>query len=221
MLSSKLFHAVILGPPAAGKGTISKKIKDQFNCVHVAPGDILRQHIENNTTLGEQAQIYTKQGKLVPEDLVIKLVLSHIRQAYNKSWLLDGFPRTTYQAQILQQTDPVEFVINLNVPTDLIVQRAKNRWIHLSSGRVYNIGFNEPKIPFKDDTTGENLVQRDDDKPEVLKKRLDLYWKTTEPILNFYKNLGILKDFSGNSTNEIYPKIEKFLTEKRKFTVAE
>ncbi|XP_055386920.1 adenylate kinase 4, mitochondrial [Condylostylus longicornis] len=213
-MSSKIFRAVILGPPAAGKGTISRRILKKFNCDHVAPGDILRLHIEKNTRLGQQAKRYLQEGKLVPDDLVIKLVSSSINEIGNRSWLLDGFPRTEQQARILQHSDPVEFVINLKVSTQLIIDRAKNRWVHLPSGRAYNIGFNEPKIPFKDDLTGEDLIQREDDKPEVLEKRLDIYWKTMQPVLDFYKNLDIVYDFSGKSTDEIYPKIEKFLTER-------
>ncbi|XP_044581551.1 GTP:AMP phosphotransferase AK3, mitochondrial isoform X1 [Cotesia glomerata] len=129
-----------------------------------------------------------------------------------------GFPRTIEQAKKLQEKFPVNLVLNLIVPHEVIIERVRNRWVHLSSGRVYNIGFNDPKVPGKDDVTGEPLSQRIDDRPEVVAKRLQNYVLKTEPVINYYKTLGIVGDFKGNTTNEIWPKIkehiEKFISSK-------
>ena len=208
---SKIFRAVILGAPASGKGTISERIVHKFGFVHISPGDILRLNILNGTTLGKQAKVYIDQGKLVPDDLVIKCVQGRITEAGNKSWLLDGFPRTLIQAERLQATEHVDAVINLKVPPEVIIERVKGRWIHLSSGRVYNVGFNDPKIPGKDDVTGEDLVQRADDHPDIVAKRLQVYENVMQPILEFYENLNLVISFSGSTTAEIWPNVEKFL----------
>ncbi|XP_014609015.1 PREDICTED: GTP:AMP phosphotransferase AK3, mitochondrial isoform X2 [Polistes canadensis] len=120
-----------------------------------------------------------------------------------------GFPRTLTQAEMLQRIQPVNLVLNLDVPTSVILDRVKNRWIHLPSGRVYNLGFNDPKVPGKDDVTGEQLIQRQDDKLEVVHKRLEDYSMKTEPVINFYRKLGILKDFRGKTTNEMWPSIKE------------
>lgn len=127
------------------------------------------------------------------------------------SWLLDGFPRTYAQAQTLWELQKIDCVINLIVPYDIIIDRVKKRWVHMASGRVYNLDFNPPKVPFKDDVTGEPLVQRTDDDPELLKKRLQIYDEMTKPVINFYKVHNIIHDFQGSSSDEIWPKIKGFL----------
>lgn len=127
------------------------------------------------------------------------------------SWLLDGFPRTIAQAEYLWNFQPVESVINLHVPHDVIIERVKDRWVHLQSGRVYNLHFNKPKVEGLDDLTGEELVQREDDKPETVRKRLEIYEECIKPMADFYRKLGILVEFEGRTTNEIWPKIEEYL----------
>lgn len=128
-----------------------------------------------------------------------------------KRWLLDGFPRTIAQAEYLWNFQPVESVINLHVPHDEIIERVKHRWVHLPSGRVYNLHFNKPKVDGRDDVTGEELVQREDDKPETVRKRLEIYDECIKPMADFYRKIGILVEFSGRTTNEIWPKIEDYL----------
>lgn len=213
-ITAKIFRCVILGAPASGKGTISKYIVDNYGFSHIAPGDILRVNIKHGTKLGNKAKEYIDEGRLVPDDLIIKCVLSRLSEVGNRSWLLDGFPRTVLQAERLHANENIDAVINLNVPIDIIVERIKSRWIHLQSGRVYNLGFNTPKIPFKDDITGEDLVQRDDDKPDIVRKRLEIYAEKTQPVLEFYRNLNLVTEFSGKATNEIWPRIEEFLVGK-------
>lgn len=211
----------MLGAPASGKGTISKRIVEKFGFDHISPGDILRLNVINKTELGKQAKTYVDQGKLVPDDLIIKCVMSRLEQSANKSWMLDGFPRTRVQAERLSAAEHLDAVINLEVPHEVIIDRVKGRWIHLPSGRIYNIGFNEPKVPGKDDVTGEDLVQRDDDKPEIVAQRLKIYEEMMRPVLDYYNKHDLVTNFKGNTTAEIWPKVEQFLLERTKDVIAE
>lgn len=208
-------RALILGAPASGKGTISSRIVKKYNLQHVASGDRLRHHIQEGTPFGLKVKAYLDEGKLVPDDTIISFMLDELSKVKGP-WLLDGFPRTKAQAEQLWKLQPVDFAINLNVPFDVIIDRVKGRWVHLASGRVYNIDFNAPKVPGKDDVTGENLVQRPDDKPEAVSKRLQIYKEMTEPLLEFYDKLGILKEFKGRTSDEIWPQVIEFLDKKLK-----
>ncbi|XP_018325986.1 GTP:AMP phosphotransferase AK3, mitochondrial [Agrilus planipennis] len=212
---NKMLRAIILGAPASGKGTISSRIIKHFNLEHIASGDRLRLHIKNNTSLGVEAKKYINEGKLVPDELITKFILNEIKQCNSKSWLLDGFPRTLFQAQTLWKAQKIDVVLNLNVPFDVIIERVKGRLVHLPSGRTYNTGFNEPKIPGRDDITGEPLVQREDDKPEVVKKRLEQYELLTKPVIKFYEALGVLQTFTGKTSDEIWPNIKDYLSKKK------
>lgn len=194
-----------------GKGTISERIIKRFQFKYAATGDLLRQNVKMATPLGVEANKYMQNGQLVPDDLIIKCILNRVNAIGNDSWLLDGFPRTIAQAEYLWSFQPVECVINLRVPHDVIIERVKHRWVHLSSGRVYNLDFNRPKVDGLDDITGEPLVQREDDTPETVRKRLEIYDACIEPMAEFYRKLGILAEFEGKTTNEIWPKIEKHL----------
>ncbi|XP_026468533.1 GTP:AMP phosphotransferase AK3, mitochondrial-like [Ctenocephalides felis] len=206
-----MIRAVILGAPASGKGTISSRITKTFNMQHISSGDKLRAHIENQTDLGKVAKKYINDGRLVPDSFMIKFIHREIASAGSIPWLLDGYPRTLPQAEALWSAYPLDMVINLTVPFDVIIDRVKSRWIHLSSGRVYNVGFNEPKIPGKDDITGEPLEQREDDQPASVKKRLTIYENLTRPVIEFYRKKGILHDFKGNTSDEIWPHVQKLL----------
>lgn len=208
---TKLIKALILGAPASGKGTISSRIVKKYTIEHVSSGDKLREHIEKQTELGKEVKKYLNEGKLVPDNVMIKFMITELGKVNNKSWLLDGFPRTVAQANALWQVQPVDVVLNLVVPFEVIIDRVKNRWVHLSSGRVYNIGFNTPKVQGKDDDTGEDLVQRPDDKPDAVKRRLEIYEKVTRPVIEFYKAKGILQPFEGKTSDEIWPKVTKYL----------
>ncbi|XP_044740955.1 GTP:AMP phosphotransferase AK3, mitochondrial [Chrysoperla carnea] len=212
----KVFKIAILGAPASGKGTISSRILKNYEFKHVSSGDLLRLHIKNNTSLGIEAKKYIDQGQLVPDHFMVKFILSELTKLNNQSWLLDGFPRTRSQAEQLWSAQPLNFVINLEVPFEVIIDRVKGRFIHLPSGRVYNTDFNAPKVQGKDDVTGEDLIQREDDKPEAVKKRLQIYEEMTKPVVEFYKEKSILHTFQGKTTNEIWPKIVKFLAENLK-----
>uniref|UniRef100_A0A3P8SBM2 Adenylate kinase 3 n=1 Tax=Amphiprion percula TaxID=161767 RepID=A0A3P8SBM2_AMPPE len=154
------------------------------------------------------------QGQLVPDDVMSRLILSELRTIEQSGWLLDGFPRTVSQAEALDDVYTVDTVINLNVPFQTIRQRLTSRWTHLPSGRVYNIDFNPPKVAGLDDETGEPLIQRDDDKPETVTRRLKSYETQTEPVLEYYRSKGVLETFTGTETNKIWPHVEAFLHRK-------
>ena len=210
------FRAVMLGAPASGKGTMSSRIVEHFKVTHISSGDKLRLHMTSGTELGKAVASYVLSGKFVPDDVMISMINKEIEAVEDKNWLLDGFPRTLQQAEKLQKAHSVNLVLYLDVPVSVILNRVKNRWVHLPSGRVYNIGFNSPKVPGKDDVTGEPLSKRDDDKVEIVQKRLDRYSKENEPILEFYQKLGILETFQGDTTNELWPRVQgtiaKFLS---------
>ncbi|KAG7207812.1 hypothetical protein KM043_009414 [Ampulex compressa] len=207
------FRAVILGAPASGKGTVSSRIVERFGVTHISSGDRLRFHVSQNTELGAEVKKFLNSGSLVPDETMIALIGKEIESVAGQNWLLDGFPRTLPQAEKLQKIHPVNLVLNLIVPTSVILNRVKCRWIHLPSGRVYNIGFNDPKVPGRDDVTGEPLCQRPDDKPEVVLKRLQDYATKTEPVIQFYREIGILRDFRGSTTNKMWPEIKECVAE--------
>uniref|UniRef100_A0A6B2E5C8 GTP:AMP phosphotransferase, mitochondrial n=1 Tax=Phlebotomus kandelakii TaxID=1109342 RepID=A0A6B2E5C8_9DIPT len=208
---SKVFRMLIMGAPASGKGTISGRIVKRFNFQHISSGDLLRWNMDKKTALGTEAAKYVNEGKLVPDELIISCVVDKLHAETAPRVLLDGFPRTRPQAEQLAKVLPLDAVVNLNVPYEVIIERAKSRWIHLPSGRVYNIGFNEPKVPFKDDVTGEDLVQRPDDHPDAVKRRLEIYDNITKPVLEYYKAQGIIVEFWGKTSDAIWPNVEQFL----------
>mmetsp|Transcript_23343 Transcript_23343/g.34303 ORF Transcript_23343/g.34303 Transcript_23343/m.34303 type:complete len:298 (+) Transcript_23343:94-987(+) len=208
---------LILGKPGGGKGTISGKVLKDFPVFrHLSTGDVLRQHVREGTAIGIEAKKHMDEGSLVPDDLMIQLVLEDAKSvvANGRSLLLDGFPRTIDQAIALDKSLDVDLVINLDIPTETIVQRISERWIHPASGRVYNNSYNPPKVEGKDDETGEPLVQRDDDKPEKVRTRLEKYDEATTPLVGYYDKKGVAKTFQGTMSDVIYPEVKKWLDEK-------
>jgi len=206
--------ALILGKPGGGKGTISGKILEDFpQFHHVSTGDLLRSHVRKETELGMEAAQYMKEGKLVPDVLMIGLVMEESAPFLEKgeSLLLDGFPRTVGQAEALEQSVHVDMVVNLDIPNDTIVERLTDRWIHETSGRIYSYSYKPPKVDGIDDETGEPLVQRHDDKPETVRARLELYDESTSPLVQYYERNGVLKSFEGTQSDVIYPKVKKWL----------
>jgi nucleoside-triphosphate--adenylate kinase len=203
--------ALIVGAPGSGKGTISNWIVRDFGLSHVSSGDLLRAHMRDGTPLGSEAKSYIDQGNLVPDSVMVGLITEELKKLDTSSWLLDGFPRTKPQAEALQEEAPINVVVNLVIPFDTIVDRIKDRWLHPGSGRIYNLVFNPPKVAGKDDVTGEDLIQRDDDKPESVLNRLEVFQANTEPVLEFYREMGILQDFKGTESKKIWPHVEKYL----------
>jgi len=224
---SRDINTVIMGPPGGGKGTISKKLIKDFGYHHISTGDMLRAHIKNGTKLGAEAKSYMDQGGLVPDNVIIGMVIEEIKGLKgNPHLLLDGFPRTQPQAESLGKAIKIDVALNLAVPNDEIVSRISGRWTHLASGRVYAYDYNPPKVTGKDDVTGEPLIQRDDDKPESVRKRLGAYDKMTAPLIQYYSKQGVLKSFDGSDQKEllaqnkrsdaIYKSLKPYLESKHK-----
>lgn len=211
----KCSHSLlILGKPGGGKGTISGKILHDFpQFRHVSTGDELRQHVRNGTELGREAKKYMDEGCLVPDDLMIKMVMGDAVEAIKngQSLLLDGFPRTMEQASALDKDLDVDLVINLCIPNDTIIERISDRWIHPASGRVYNYSYKPPRTKGVDDMTGEPLVQRDDDRPETVLRRLNKYDADTRPLVEYYEEKGVVQTFRGTMSDVIYPEVKEWL----------
>ncbi|XP_008576410.1 PREDICTED: GTP:AMP phosphotransferase AK3, mitochondrial isoform X2 [Galeopterus variegatus] len=193
--STRLLRAVIMGAPGSGKGTVSSRITKHFELKHLSSGDLLRNNMLRGTEIGVLAKTFIDQGKLIPDDVMTRLALHELKTLTQYSWLLDGFPRTLPQAEALDKTYRIDMVINLDVPFEIIKQRLTARWIHPASGRVYNIEFNPPKTVGIDDLTGEPLIQREDDRPETVIKRLQAYEAQTKPVLEYYQACSISPSF--------------------------
>jgi len=183
---------ILLGGPGAGKGTQANFIKEKFQIPQISTGDMLRAAVKAGTELGKEAKKFMDSGGLVPDEVIIGLVKERIKEAdCAKGFLFDGFPRTIPQADAMKEAGvAIDAVVDINVPDEEIIKRMSGRRAHLASGRTYHIVFNPPKEEGKDDVTGEPLVQRDDDKEETVKKRLEVYHDQTEPLIDYYKNWG-------------------------------
>jgi nucleoside-triphosphate--adenylate kinase len=185
---------------------------------HLSTGDLLRQHVRDaSSALGRQAKTYMDTGKMVPDALMIQLLMQnaalHIEEG--NSLLLDGFPRNLGQAKALDEVVNIDLVINLNVPTETIVDRIADRWIHPASGRIYSYSYRPPKVKGLDDETGEPLIQRDDDKPESVRTRLEAYDNVTAPLVDYYAQRGVLKTFTGTMSDVIYPEVKQWLEQQQ------
>lgn len=210
---ARAIRTIIMGAPGAGKGTISSRLVDTFQLVHLSSGDLLRSHINQGTSVGLEAKEFIDQGLLVPDKTMMALVLKELEEHQRRSWLLDGFPRTLSQvASLLSEVTP-HAVINLNVPFDTIVERVRGRWIHPPSGRIYNDAYSPPRVPCVDDVTGEALVQRPDDHPVAVRERLRQYETQTKPVLDYFSEKGILTTFTGTESDVLWPKIRQFVEE--------
>ena len=197
---------ILLGGPGAGKGTQANNIKEKFQIPQISTGDMLRAAVKAGTDMGLEAKKYMDAGGLVPDEVIIGLVKDRIQEAdCANGFLFDGFPRTIPQADAMKEAGvPIDAVVDINVPDEEIIKRMSGRRAHLASGRTYHIVFNPPKVEGKDDVTGEPLVQRDDDKEETVKKRLDVYHDQTEPLIGYYREW----EATGNADAPKYVRIE-------------
>lgn len=207
---------LLLGAPGSGKGTQSSRLLKVFPQIKaVSSGDILRNEILKKSRLGMEASSFMAKGELVPDSTMVALIASKMKEdpdlESTGSWLLDGFPRTRVQAEALDKEFAsdlnINLVVELDVDQSVILQRIEARWVHAPSGRVYNIDYNPPKVPFKDDLTGEDLIKRPDDTAAVFQKRLDTYNKQLAPLKDYYQDKGILVSLKGNSSDIIFPKL--------------
>jgi len=176
--------------PGAGKGTQAQIIEEELAIANVSTGAILREISKSQSDLGQKVQTYLNSGQLVPDEIIIEMLVERIsKDDCSNGFILDGFPRNIEQANSLDQAGvSIDLVIYLKILEEQIIERMSGRRIHLASGRSYHTTFNPPKVDGKDDLTGEDLIQRSDDKPEVIKKRLEVYFNETEPMLDFYNN---------------------------------
>ncbi len=181
---------ILLGGPGAGKGTQANYIKEKYGIPQISTGDMLRAAIAAGTELGRAAKAVMDAGQLVSDDIIIGLVKDRIAQPdCAKGFLFDGFPRTIPQAEAMKAAGvQIDCVVEIDVPDAEIVKRMSGRRVHVASGRTYHVVFNPPKVAGKDDVTGEDLIQRDDDKEETVKKRLDVYHAQTEPLVKYYSD---------------------------------
>jgi len=239
----KAARVILVGPPGSGKGTQSGRLLNHFKMSAISSGDILRDNIRARTPLGVQAERVIRQGGLINDNVMVKLIVGELSQrgwvesrstltsgvtitgaleilghggktklaassSPASSFLLDGFPRTKGQAESLDEEVEMNFVVNLDVPRDAILERIASRMVHAPSGRVYNNSWNPPKVPGLDDVTGEPLTRRADDCPEVFAKRLKAYDESTTPLLEHYDKTGLLWTVRGASSDEITPQLD-------------
>lgn len=211
---------IMLGAPGAGKGTQAKMIAEKCGIPHISTGDIFRANIKNGTELGAKAKEYMDKGLLVPDELVCDLVVDRIQQAdCEKGYILDGFPRTIPQAEALEAAlnaieQKLDYAIDIDVPDENIINRMSGRRACVGCGATYHVLFNPTKVEGKCDVCGESLILRDDDKPETVKKRLDVYHTQTQPLIDFYSARKVLVEVDGTqSMDKVFEDIMKILGE--------
>ena len=211
---------IMLGAPGAGKGTQAKKIAAKYDIPHISTGDIFRANIKNGTELGNKAKTYMDQGLLVPDELVVDLVVDRVKQEDCKNgYVLDGFPRTIPQAEALDKAlaaigEKMDYAIDVDVPDENIVHRMSGRRACVGCGATYHLEYAPTKTEGICDACGKELILRDDDKPETVKKRLGVYHDQTQPLIDYYTNAGILKTVDGTvDINDVFQTIVNILGE--------
>ena len=209
---------IMLGAPGAGKGTQAKMIAEKYSIPHISTGDIFRANIKNGTELGKKAKTYIDAGQLVPDELVVDLVIDRFKEDDCKNgYVLDGFPRTIPQAEALDNAlkaigDKVDFAIDVEVPDENIVRRMGGRRACVGCGATYHVEFNPPKVQDVCDVCGEELILRDDDKPETVTNRLNVYHEQTKPLIDYYEKQGIVHTIDGTQTmDQVFSDIRKIL----------
>ena len=206
-MNAKSTYIVMLGPPGAGKGTQAKILAEKLGLMHVSTGDLFRENLSRETELGKLASSFMVRGELVPDDVTIAMVRERLsRPDCAKGAVMDGFPRTPAQAEafdaLLAEIDSrVDCVPFISVPNDVLVERLSGRWMS-HSGRVYHALYNPPKVKWVDDVDGSPLYQRDDDKPETVLHRINVYYDQTSPLIDYYRQLGTLVEIDGTQAIE-------------------
>ncbi len=206
-------NLIFLGPPGAGKGTLAAKVKEGYSIPHISTGDLFRDAIRKETDLGKRVKAILDSGDLVPDEVTVEMVRRRLEDRDTQSgFILDGFPRTIGQADSLAGFAKMDAVINLVVDKALIIKRLSGRRMAKKSGRIYHIHYNPPKVEGKCDETGEDLIQRPDDKPEAIENRLEVYRKQTEPLIAYYREKDILHDVDASpSPEEVYDSLRPLL----------
>jgi adenylate kinase len=211
-------NLILFGPPGAGKGTQAARLQEDFRLPYVATGDILRAAVKDGTELGQKAKRFMDAGELVPDDLVIDLIVDRIgADDARDGFILDGFPRTRAQADALGEAFDelgrrITAVLLFDVPDEDLVRRISGRRVSVKTGRVYHVESDPPKHEGRCDVDGSRLVQRDDDKPEVVQKRLEVYHAETEPLVSYYDERGLLRRIDGTrSPTEVHDHVRAVL----------
>ena len=203
-MTEKPQYIVLIGPPASGKGTQAVMLRKLLDLPHVASGDLFRENLKNETELGRQAKVYMDRGELVPDDVTIAMVMERLsRPDCAGGAILDGFPRTIAQAEALDRAlaelgHEISVVPYFAVPEEELVERVSGRRLCRVCGESYHVRFNPPQQPGVCDNDGGELYQRDDDKPETVRKRLEVYWEQTSPLIDYYRAKGILAEINGD-----------------------
>jgi len=212
---------VLLGPPASGKGTQAAKLREALDLPHVASGDLFRENLKNQTELGRKARAYMDRGELVPDDVTIAMVMERLsRPDCAHGALLDGFPRTIAQAQALDAAlaargARVGLVPNIVVPDEVLVERVSGRRLCRTCGEAYHVRFNLPQKPGVCDKDSGELYQRDDDRPETVRKRLEVYWRQTSPLIDYYNQRGLLVEIDGDQAiDEVWADLRAAVVDK-------
>lgn len=199
---------VLLGPPGAGKGTQAKNAAGHLGLPHISSGDIFRENLKMQTSLGQQADAYLKNGELVPDDLTIAMIKDRLSQLdAARGALLDGFPRTPPQAKALDEMiaelgGRLILVPYINVPEEVLIERLSGRWICRAAGHVFHEKYNPPQVPGRCDIDGSELYQREDDKTETVKHRIEVYFEQTRPLIEYYQEQDLLVEINGNQPIE-------------------
>lgn len=211
-------NIVLMGPPGAGKGTQAEFIKASYPIPHISTGDIFREAVANGTELGKQAKTYMDSGGLVPDEVTIGIVEERLaREDCQKGFLLDGFPRTTVQAEALDRAlaasgRKIEVAINISAPNEILIERLSGRVSCKDCKRVYNLQYKPPKQAGVCDSCGGEIIQRDDDKGETVARRLEVYLEQTNPLLAYYREKGLLYELEGNRDSKVvWADIQKIL----------
>ena len=218
MKKGKIMKIVMLGAPGAGKGTQANMIAEKYNIPHISTGDIFRANIKNGTELGKEAKGYMDKGQLVPDELTVKLLLDRVAQADCKNgYVLDGFPRTIPQAEVLdgeltKNGEKLDYAIDVDVPDENIIHRMGGRRACLKCGATYHVEYVPPKKEGICDVCGSELVLRDDDKPETVKNRLKVYHDQTQPLIEYYTKQNVLHSVDGTQdVNQVFSDITGML----------
>ncbi|MFC0469725.1 adenylate kinase [Halalkalibacter kiskunsagensis] len=211
-------NLILMGLPGAGKGTQAERIVKEYGIPHISTGDMFRAAMKGETELGLKAKSYMDAGELVPDEVTIGIVRDRLTEDDCKDgFLLDGFPRTVAQAEALEDLldsmgRKIDFVLNVDVPEKLLLDRLTGRRVSPTSGKTYHVIFNPPKVEGVCDVDGKELVQRDDDKPETVKKRLEVNQKQAKPLVDFYTKKGYLRDINGDQDiNKVFEDIDGLL----------
>ncbi len=196
-------YIVLLGPPGAGKGTQARRLSERLGLAHVSTGDLFRKHLREQTRLGQLAQSYMNKGELVPDSVTIAMVQERLQEPDTvKGVIFDGFPRTVAQAEALddllaQLGGRVNLAILIQVPEEVLVERLSGRRTCRAQGHIFHVKYNPPKVPGKCDFDGSELYQREDDKPETVRRRIQVYWEQTGPVVDYYRVRGLLVEVDG------------------------